>query len=846
MLVEKFYKQQSCSKLLEFEQMYEAEEGRYLIIQKILQLIAESLLEGKELSDILLSIKQYIAGYCEEWFSYEGQKREQQNRDYLLFSRFLNWYFLNMPKRVLKANVKCVIETQYTPDQKLEQYADLIVENEQGYAAFLFQYAPHSKSLKGKKSNTLIHFDLKGLCVKEALEKEYPNIAVMYVAIQNTEDEEVPGKFLITTSKKSNLFTMDYASFYENGIFQDVEFHQMLEDVLLMPGTKPCEFCKWSHKCGISESIKDCLEEEKVYSLPTFTEQQNEVIQHVEGPLLVCAGPGSGKTATIIGRIQYLVENKEIPPEFILVITFAKEAANELKNRCKAFQKEYEMPYISTLHALGYDIIRSCESYIGKKVLLTELEKMKLIESLTMAFPMLDGLNYNVVYGKYGLIKTLAGYLENYRKCDEESFYSKHTHLTRKFSEFAKMYYDIIERRGFITFDQQIALAVSLLKEYPEVKEQYQNIFKYIMVDEYQDIDDMQAEFIYLLAEHQNIVVVGDDDQSVYGFRGGTPEHMILFPERFHCKRIVLQDNFRAKDTIVEAAQKLIQSNKKRLDKPVSINRMGGVTPKIVPCNNIGTIENIIKDILSKGYSYKDCAILAFKNRVLEEIHMQSQFPSVLAKTYLAKDKQFNLVHDLLDLYFEDYTLNKLIHVGVLLGEDVQQFKQLVYTNRTAIEALDFVKRIHMMLQELEDVSDSKEFIYMVSGVFDFENTESETILINFVNDYKLHTLKELYVYMHHMIIYEDETRMNHSKEDAVLLITSHDAKGKEFPFVIVADGNCYEDTEESRRLFYVAITRAADGLYVLKEQGSQSTLLDGICEVDESLAYHERRKSAC
>lgn len=863
MLVSSYYKKKACERLYLIERELYDTNRRPAILTSIIESIATMLLEKKEAKEMQEMIRSKISEYQISWFSFplsyetkEQQFHRVQNADYKLFQRYLKWLLNKCQKeRILEVNCTCEVPVikELVPDERLSTKVHMITQDSAGqYHAYIVSFSEPMKSQNGKSLNTNLNTDLHVMVAKEYLESKYPKISIRSVHVKNSTDKDtVIGELFIQneTLKSNVLSCSNLASYYKEGAFMQQSYHQLMEEACMaseMVKTS-CQGCFREAICKapkiefIGSRIE--TEEESISKTMDFTKEQSAVIKHTNGPLVVCAGPGSGKSQTLIARIQNLIDNG-IAPEFMLAITFTKEAANVLKERCLAFSEMGRTPYIATLNSLGFDILRSNKEVLGREFkLLTMIDNLIIIQSLVNGFPKIEGFSYALIYGKNGLLNVMARRLKEYALLSTEEFYMRHPEIGRGFTEFATMYQAIIKERDFITYDEQISIAVAFLKEYPEVLEQYQKVFQYIMVDEYQDIDELQAEFIYLLAgEKQNLVVVGDDDQSIYKFRGGKNKFLLEFSNVFQCQTIILQDNFRSVRPIVESCEKMIRQNQVRIEKQIRANRESANCPTLVPCNSISTVQAVIQDALAKGYRYQDCAILSFKNSDLETLHRDLTMPNVLAKVYIRKEALFRVLYICMSVYFKtDANFRELL---LELMQILNIREQMPVLDETFLlsayegqhEALLLMKKACIVF---ESSTNFKEVIYRMAMEIGLHGSIAEESMINLIEDHHLESAEDVYRHMQYMVLFEDDSRMKFEQPDAVLLITSHDSKGNEFPVVIIYDGGSYvgsKDLEESRRLFYVAATRAKDLLYVLTEKESEATFMDGIGVVDTSL----------
>lgn len=799
----------SCKTKEEFSSQIH-DETRFTVLARAVKKLNAMLLENTSHEECLTILKAYLMSeYNPKWFALDWRLSQQVVDDIRVFERFLDWL---ADVNVIEANVEVVNET---PKHVVSSKVDLVVRFKSGrYGAFILSFRAADKSPGGKSVHTSTKTDLYAMNAKCALEGKYPGITVTLVYLTNTDDAANSiGEFVVSQTKRSNAFSETFDEFYEEDFFDKEALLQKVDEVLSEPVKPNCYTCPHERLCKAETSkamarIKPKAAVHKVesaYVMPEYTESQMKVVTHVNGPMLVCAGPGSGKTATLIGRIRYLME-QGIDPEFILGITFTREAAGELKSRCQAFCEKGEMPELCTIHALGYKILRMNKRFVGKIELLTKPDAIKIIETVILEadLPPLKGLSYDKLRGKGGLYDTLFKLLESYKLLGSEKFLAQHKELDRGFLDFADLYFQIVRARGFITFDEQISKCLWLFKKHPEVLEGLRRRYKYIMVDEFQDVDARQVQFIYSIAEHKNLVVVGDDDQSIYSFRGGSNQFMLDFKKDFpEAKTVVLEENFRSTKELVEVTQAFIKKSGKRLDKKIKAVRPGGMKPTLIKAKDACSLEKAVSECLDEGYEYRDISVLASKNATLEDLYSQVSFPCVLGKSFLIDSAYFGVLLDVLHIYYAGMDDAHKVHLKVVLEEDEEAVLSFLDTcferierNVTPLYLCDYVA------QRLR-----------------CEDTAVTMAMEKVVEQYHITDNVKFYETLFYMSDFADDTRLEPDTSKSVLLTTSHESKGMEWPVVIMIDDFRDDGHEETRRLYYVAMTRPKDRLIVLSDK---------------------------
>lgn len=584
-----------------------------------------------------------------------------------------------------------------------------------------------------------------------------------------------------------------------------------------------------------------------------FGRTQEQAIRHRDGPMMVLAGPGSGKTTVITHRIKYLTEDCRINPSDILVITFTRAAAEEMKERYVRLTGAARGVSFGTFHAIFFQILKLAYRYTAQNIVRTE-QQMQFIRELAGKEELeLEDENEFVtsVLSEISSVKGEMIDLRHYysKNCPDETF-------RRIFSGYEEQ----MRRSGLIDFDDMMVMCWQLFRERKDILAAWQKRYRYILIDEFQDINRLQYEIIRLIAKPENnLFIVGDDDQSIYRFRGARPEIMLGFEKDYKdAKRILLDVNYRCTAEIAGPSLRLIENNEKRFKKNIKTagargkNIITRVWQDSFEENN--RIAGEIKQYLAAGYQYSDIAVLYRTNsgpRLLMEKLMEYNLP------FRAKDTVPNL-------YEHWISRNILTYIKIALGSrERSDFLQIInrpnrYISRDSLrnQTVDFgelkswysekdwmVDRIENLEYDLKAVSRMSPLAavnYIRQGIgYDgfleeyagFRRMKPEELLETAdqlkesAAGYK--TYEE---WFRHIEDYGEELKRQASagkasEEDAVTLATMHGSKGLEFKIVYILDANegvtphskaaLDEDIEEERRLFYVAMTRAKERLHV-------------------------------
>ncbi len=607
--------------------------------------------------------------------------------------------------------------------------------------------------------------------------------------------------------------------------------------------------------------------------LDTLNDRQREAVLCTEGPLLILAGAGSGKTRVITHRIAYLIEEKGINPWNIMAITFTNKAAGEMRERVDELVGfGSESIWVSTFHSSCVKILRRHIDKIGydnhftiydtddQKTVMKEIYKKLNIDSKQLkersVLSVISSAKNEMISPEQ--LKKQAG--ENYGQ--------------QKIAKIYKEYQEQLHKNNALDFDDLLVKAVELFEACPDILEQYQERFRYIMVDEYQDTNTVQFRFVSLLAsKYKNLCVVGDDDQSIYKFRGANIENILNYEKVFPEANVIkLEQNYRSKGNILNAANQVIRNNTTRKDKALWTDKEDGDKIHLRQYNTAyDEAEAIASDIARRvengEYTYKQCACLYRTNaqsRMLEEKLITWNIPYKIfggINFYQRKEVKDILAYlKTVDNARDDVAVKRIINIpkrgiGQTTLDKVQAFanqheitfyealmrvEEMDIATRTANKIREFINSIRVYRSklgefplteifediiegtgykrelELEDTDEARTRIEnideLLSKLTDYQNVTEEPTLSGFLEEVAL---------VADIDSYEENS-------DYVVLMTIHSSKGLEFPnvylcgmedglfpsYMSITDDDPTE-LEEERRLCYVAITRAMDNLTV-------------------------------
>ena len=604
--------------------------------------------------------------------------------------------------------------------------------------------------------------------------------------------------------------------------------------------------------------------------LDGLNDRQKEAVEYMDGPLLILAGAGSGKTRVLTYKIAYLLEKEIVKPWQILAITFTNKAAKEMKERVEGLvgQVAQDM-WLGTFHSVCVRILKREIELLGYTRdfnIFDEIDKEKVLKEVTKK------LNIDEKMYPIGLLKSEISKAKEVMK--DNLTYQKEAMGDFRKEEIAKvynMYQDTLKSNNSIDFDDIIMLTVKLFLENPDRLLYYQQKFSYILVDEYQDTNKTQFLLISLLSSATgNICVVGDESQSIYGFRGADITNILNFEKEFPNAKIVkLEENYRSTKNILNAANEVIKNNSSKLDKVLWTQNEEGEKIEYKTLNNeYEEVEYVVDKIdelcRKENQKYSDFAVLFRTNaqaRVLEEVFMKSGTPDKLIggiKFYARKEiKDIISYLKLIQNKNDNIALKRIINEpkrgigdtavdkldmlasqkGVSIFELIQDSNNLTGI-RSAGNIILFRDMINSFIRVKNEIKVSEliKKVLKESGYEDMLNSEGtkETeirfdnlmefigVAIEFENENAEHTLGD---FLESIALVSDVDNLDETTE-AVTLMTMHSAKGLEFKNVFIvgmeeglfpSKRSIEEDgqTEEERRLCYVAITRAQKHLFL-------------------------------
>lgn len=592
-------------------------------------------------------------------------------------------------------------------------------------------------------------------------------------------------------------------------------------------------------------------------NINNLNDKQREAVLHVDGPMLVLAGAGSGKTKVLTNRIANLIDNG-VSPANILAITFTNKAAKEMKDRVYGLiGNNAYMIQISTFHSLGLKILKENYDKLGydKNFVIIDSD-----DALTVIKKIMKDMNLSPQYYNAKNIRNKISSAKN-ELMDINSF--SNLEFDKNIVRVYEKYIEKLKVNNSVDFDDLLILPIKLFRSYPSILESYQERYKYILIDEYQDTNECQYIFSKMLASrYRNLFVVGDNDQAIYAFRGANYKNILNFEKDYpDCKTILLEENYRSTKTILNAANCVIRNNRLRKDKNLwSNNDVGDLIKYVRVDNEKDESDYVAKEInrlISEGVAPSDIAVLYRTNaqsRVMEESCLKNNIPyRIIGSFYFYNRKEIKDLICYLRLINnckDDVSLLRVINVPKRkIGEKtIENITNVANTNGTSLfEAITdgkeavFKDLILGLMEECENLSltEMVDLVLNKSGLkaelekektldseIRLENLEEfKSITKNYEEEYGVISLDD---FLNEISLVSDMSE-HQNGNNKVSLMTVHSVKGLEFDnvFVIGMEEGIFphynsinEGTnsaiEEERRLCYVAITRAKKKLWLL------------------------------
>ena len=628
--------------------------------------------------------------------------------------------------------------------------------------------------------------------------------------------------------------------------------------------------------------------------LKELNQAQKKAVLYNDGPLLVLAGAGSGKTKVLTTKIAYLIKELDVSPTSILAITFTNKAAKEMKERVHGLIGDLaKYIQISTFHSFGLKVLRENYKYLGYD---SNFSIIDSDDSLTVIKKILKQKNLDPKIYNPKAIRNKISSCKNELMTPE--MYSKYagTDYENIVVEVYEKYLKRLKESNSVDFDDLLILPIKLFKENPVILEDYQNRYKYILIDEYQDTNEAQYILTKMIsAKYRNICCVGDNDQAIYGFRGANYKNILNFERDYKdSKTIILEDNYRSTKRILDAANCVIRNNKDRKEKNLRSNKSNGDKIEYYRCDSekeeasyvVGEIKKLVNE---KNIDYQSIAVLYRTNaqsRNLEEAFLRENLPyKVIGSFYFYSRKEIKdliaylrLIHNPKD----NVSLLRCINTpkrGIGLKTIQNIIDKAEIKNISYYDAIEGGKELVFkdIIEQLREISKDTTLTELIDKVLELSGIKDELISEKTLEaDIRLENLEEFksitksFEEREGLVSLEDflleislisDVEEYKDDDNRVSLMTIHSVKGLEFDYVFVVGmeegifphvNSMYDsnELEEERRLCYVAITRAKEKLYLVNArmrmlfgQTNVNPVSRFIKEIDEDLMNMPTKK---
>lgn len=592
-------------------------------------------------------------------------------------------------------------------------------------------------------------------------------------------------------------------------------------------------------------------------NLDFLNERQREAVVTTEGPILIIAGAGSGKTRVLTTKVAYLVQEKKVNPSHILAITFTNKAAKEMKDRVIGMLGSiaYTIP-ISTFHSFGLQLIKENYEELGYKPNFTIMDSD---DTLTIIKKIIKELGYDPKeYNPKAIRNKISGAKNELMDAKEYEKYAATTYeevVVKVYERYQKK----LKANNSFDFDDLLMKPIELFQSHPEILKKYQERFEYILIDEYQDTNQAQYMLTKMLsAKYKNICVVGDDSQAIYAWRGANYKNILNFEKDFKdTKVILLEENYRSTQNILNVANNIIKNNKQKKEKNLWTSNEEGVKIKYHKADNEKDeafyVTTEIQNLLKKGVKEKEIAVLYRTNaqsRNMEEMLLKENIPyKVVGSFYFYNRKEIKDLICYLKLIYntnDDISFMRVVNVPKRgIGEKSLESLSIkaMSENTSLFGAITDGKLLSFkhMIEEIQktdcSLTELVDFILEKTGIkeeLEHEKTLEADIRLENLEEFK--TITKTFEEKNGIISLEDflneislvsDIEEHKNNTDVVTLMTVHSAKGLEFEhvFLIGMEEGIFphsnslmdmEQIEEERRLCYVAVTRAKKTLHLV------------------------------
>lgn len=854
-----------CSRAYEFSQLsLRRQESKAIdFLKGVFSRVKTLLISKSSLEDVSTLVHELFANYQEDWFDSQAEYQYRKERDEEKVLRLVRYIF-QQGYDVLMEDVPVSLEfgtsmlrVNTRAFNQILDSVDLVLGKDGLRVAVTICFGKPEYSYQARREEDWVENSVELLSTYLGLAYRFRGNRLVVERWYLSNKDDTASKLVSSFNHRQgkNIISYDYSELAEKEVQQ-----RFLNALLKLKKADACKECRFSEICQMNRSVRM---DERVESKASgavdviFTPAQEEVVSHVDGPMCAIAVPGAGKTFCLVHRLVNLIQ-EGVEPSHVLFITFTNLAADEIRQRVSAMLEELGYdgrgPVVTTFNAFGFNILRENPIFLGKRVKLANaVDRYHLIDNVLKEVPRIQGMAYTNMKEEHGIIRKLDKMFQDIEVKGVDWFLAEYS-ATRDAEGILRAYqkYDMLYRKeGYITFDQQISLCRDLFLKYPNIQKKYAERLEYIMVDEFQDSCKEQVELLYGLAHyHNNLVVVGDDDQSIYGWRGSSNEFMLNFKVDFPGARIVyMQDNFRSNGKILDACGALIRANSDRYVKELVARGADGEAPLYLKNADSSSLVGVVRKLVEEGYRPGDIAVLSRYNKRCTEAAkaLEEHFAVSAGKDYLIEDTVFRAVRDVLSLYYDGLDQDEVFYRFFAYHNQERVLQKVVkgaslYQNQLMQESMKEIRCDADCLNYYRSQKDvdafGKEGYRLVScfagiqnsrtieealgritqSLYGFKKHPVISRLKEMAGEKALLSMQELYQLMNDMVLYGSDDRVGYTETaNAVNVMTVHDSKGKEFRAVILYAVEDYEEAPEEIRVLYVGMTRAKQRLVMME-----------------------------
>lgn len=794
-----------------------------------------------------------------EWFVLAKEMEERVGFLQAAVTRYLN-FELSRKVDIVEDNVlfnftREVNDKEYTFSGRV----DRIIKTADGYEAIKYKLgSPVLTSAARTPQNKPENCLELALCYT-ALKEKYPGIKISYYHLRNKDDRSLEPVPVFNNKPNKNIVTATFTDEICEGTLQqlnELELDKMLElcDISTYSCGDDCSNCEYrmlhDNPINAVKTVEKVVKKPKAKS--KLNSKQAEAANSLYGSIRILAPAGSGKTYAIMVRFTKLIESG-VSHKNILVMTFTNKAAEELRERISAAtgidKSELE---IYTYNSFCFNVVKRYKAFLGmdKISMIKKCDRYNFIRECLEANPF-EGVSYSNPYNpNYGIIaeidKTTSTIIDkNMQSKSVEEVMTALKNSKKEYIEYCIKVATYIQKKmldlGMINYSDQINLVNKLFDMNPNISKVLSFQYKFLMLDEYQDTDNEQSKFIYSIAKHHNnICIVGDDDQSIYGWRKADIKNILLFHENFpHTKDIIFEKNYRSSRSIVNLAEHIIKGNKVRMNKNiVSASKVADKLPTYTTVDDYPKLLPHVESLL-KDYQPGDIAIISRKNSSLvkfETLLSTNSIPARFQVSYLKDHPSFSKIYNLLQIVFEfdpedDIALYKALNdlygyaPTASVKSNLSLYQYLEFTKNQYFDDL-FNNQLPLIKEYSNKAVD--EVLYTLENILEIGESDAViNYLLEMAKEEDYSTIQQVYDRLKEIVKYEEDINIDAEEVNCINLITAHGSKGREYPVVILLDINEFamdnEQDEEARRVLYVALTRAKQELHIFEKANKKA-----------------------